>query len=180
MIVISLQRVRLIVAAKNIPAEEINVHLKVKPDWFVPKINPYGKVPVIEHEGKLIRESLIAFGKYLLVVRSRNQGSTLAFGLLYAIEICTEIFCAWDLLHTTRSKSKMSVCSRLKISAVSAWSHTTVNVTCICFLCCVFLSFLAVQTMWMKYLGTNPYGQLTLTKRLLENCWSVTLAMRYV
>ena len=61
----SLQRVRLIVAAKNIPAEEINVHLQVKPEWFLEKINPYGKVPVVEHEGKVIRESLIAFGKYL-------------------------------------------------------------------------------------------------------------------
>ena len=69
---VSLQRVRLIVAAKNIPTEEINIHLKVKPDWFVQKINPYGKVPVIEHEGKLIRESLIAFGKYLLVIRTMD------------------------------------------------------------------------------------------------------------
>jgi len=67
-IIVSLQRVRLIVAAKNIPTEEINIHLKVKPDWFVPKINPYGKVPVVEHEGKLIRESLIAFGRYLLEI----------------------------------------------------------------------------------------------------------------
>jgi hypothetical protein len=25
-----------------IPFEEINVHLKVKPDWYVEKINPYG------------------------------------------------------------------------------------------------------------------------------------------
>jgi len=55
------QRVRLIVAAKNIPAEEINIHLQVKPEWFLEKINPYGKVPVVEHEGKVIRESLVAF-----------------------------------------------------------------------------------------------------------------------
>ena len=72
-IFVSLQRVRLIAAAKNIPTEEINIHLKVKPDWFVSEINPYGKVPVIEHEGKLIRESLIAFGKYLLVIRDAQD-----------------------------------------------------------------------------------------------------------
>ena len=59
-----LQRVRLLVAAKNIPNEEINIHLKQKPDWFLDKINPFGLVPVIEHEGHLIRESLIAFGKH--------------------------------------------------------------------------------------------------------------------
>lgn len=57
------QRVRLILAAKNIPSEEVNIHLKVKPEWFLSRINPYGQVPVLEHEGKLIRESLIAFGE---------------------------------------------------------------------------------------------------------------------
>ena len=90
LIFVSLQRVRLIAAAKNIPTEEINIHLKVKPDWFVPKINPYGKVPVIEHEGKLIRESLIAFGKYLLVIRDAQDEH---WPWVYAIEICIVVFC---------------------------------------------------------------------------------------
>lgn len=54
---------RLIVAAKKIPNEEINIHLKQKPEWFVSKINPFGQVPVIEHEGHLIRESTVAFGR---------------------------------------------------------------------------------------------------------------------
>ena len=58
-----LQRTRLIAYAKGVPFEEINVRLKVKPGWFVEKINPYGKVPVIEHEGHIIRESLINFGE---------------------------------------------------------------------------------------------------------------------
>ena len=58
------QRVRLILAAKGIANEEINIHLKLKPEWFLSKINPYGLVPVIEHDGHLIRESRIAFGTY--------------------------------------------------------------------------------------------------------------------
>jgi glutathione S-transferase len=55
------QRVRLIVAAKNIPHEEVNIHLKQKPEWFLSQINPHGLVPVIDHNGHLIRESRIAF-----------------------------------------------------------------------------------------------------------------------
>lgn len=58
-----MQRTRLVAYAKGVPFEEIYVHLKVKPEWFVEKINPYGKVPVIEHEGHIIRESLINFGE---------------------------------------------------------------------------------------------------------------------
>ena len=60
-----MQRVRLIAAAKKIRTEEINIHLKVKPEWYLEKINAVGKVPVIEHEGRVIRESLIAFGESL-------------------------------------------------------------------------------------------------------------------
>ena len=63
-----LQRARLAAYAKGVPFEVINVHLKVKPDWYVEKINPYGKVPVIEHEGHIIRESLISFGKHISLV----------------------------------------------------------------------------------------------------------------
>jgi glutathione S-transferase len=55
------QRVRLIAAAKSIPNEEVNIHLKLKPEWFPSQINPHGQVPVIEHNGHLIRESRIAF-----------------------------------------------------------------------------------------------------------------------
>ena len=57
------QRVRLIVAALDVPVEYIDVNLKDKPVWYIPKINPHGQVPVVEHEGKLIRESLIGFGE---------------------------------------------------------------------------------------------------------------------
>lgn len=57
------QRTRLAAYAKGVPFEEINIHLKVKPDWYLEKINPQGKVPTIEHEGHIIRESLINFGK---------------------------------------------------------------------------------------------------------------------
>ena len=59
------QRVRLILAAKNVPHDEINIHLTAQPDWFGTRINPYGQVPVIERNGKIIRESLIIFGERL-------------------------------------------------------------------------------------------------------------------
>ena len=72
-----LQRVRLILAAKKIPNEEINIHLKQRPTWFYPDINPYGLVPVIEHNGHLIRESRIAFGKYIqLYTKYRSMVDT--------------------------------------------------------------------------------------------------------
>ena len=54
---------RLVVAVLDIPVEYIDVHLKDKPVWYIPKINPHGQVPVVEHEGKLIRESIIGFGE---------------------------------------------------------------------------------------------------------------------
>ena len=55
---------RLVVAHLDIPVEYIDIHLKDKPVWYIPKINPHGQVPVVEHEGKLIRESIIGFGEY--------------------------------------------------------------------------------------------------------------------
>ncbi len=67
----SFQRVRLLAAHKGIKTEEINIHLKVKPDWYLAKVNPVGKVPTIEHNGHYIPESLIAFGEctlYLILV----------------------------------------------------------------------------------------------------------------
>ena len=51
-------------ADKGIKSEDINIHLKVKPDWYLEKVNPVGKVPTIEHNGHYIPESLIAFGKH--------------------------------------------------------------------------------------------------------------------
>lgn len=51
-------RVRLVLAAKKIPHEVINVHLKSKPDWFL-AMTPEGKVPLLEQDEKLLWESLI-------------------------------------------------------------------------------------------------------------------------
>ena len=55
------ERTRLILALKNVPYDEINIHLKDQPDWFTTRINRYHQVPVAEVDGKLIRESLIIF-----------------------------------------------------------------------------------------------------------------------
>uniref|UniRef100_A0A914XGG5 Glutathione-dependent dehydroascorbate reductase n=1 Tax=Plectus sambesii TaxID=2011161 RepID=A0A914XGG5_9BILA len=48
----------LYISKKKLPVEVINVNLMEKPDWFVQR-NPLGKVPMIEHDGKVVFESLI-------------------------------------------------------------------------------------------------------------------------
>ncbi|KAJ7325176.1 hypothetical protein JRQ81_018196 [Phrynocephalus forsythii] len=53
------QRTRLVLAAKGINHETVNINLKNKPDWFFEK-NPFGLVPVLEtSKGQLIYESPI-------------------------------------------------------------------------------------------------------------------------
>ncbi|GAB1601912.1 glutathione S-transferase omega-1-like [Argonauta hians] len=52
------ERTRLVLEHKKIPYETVNINLKFKPDWFLKK-NPFGRVPVIEHDSKIIYESLI-------------------------------------------------------------------------------------------------------------------------
>uniref|UniRef100_A0A914VJ92 Glutathione-dependent dehydroascorbate reductase n=1 Tax=Plectus sambesii TaxID=2011161 RepID=A0A914VJ92_9BILA len=48
----------LYISKKKLPVEVIDVNLMEKPDWFVQR-NPLGKVPMIEHDGKVVYESLI-------------------------------------------------------------------------------------------------------------------------
>lgn len=53
------QRVRLVLAAKGVEYECVNINLKDKPGWFS-DINPLGMVPAIEHsDGKVVYESAI-------------------------------------------------------------------------------------------------------------------------
>ncbi|OXB58132.1 hypothetical protein ASZ78_004758 [Callipepla squamata] len=53
------QRTRLVLRAKGIRHEVVNINTKNKPDWFFEK-NPYGLVPVLEtSKGQLIYESPI-------------------------------------------------------------------------------------------------------------------------
>lgn len=53
------QRTRLVLKAKGIPHEIINIHLKEKPDWFLER-NPLGLVPVLENkDGEVVYESSI-------------------------------------------------------------------------------------------------------------------------
>ena len=52
----------MVAAFKGVKHEVIEVHLKKKPRWFLEEINPFGLVPVIEHNKHIIRESAITFG----------------------------------------------------------------------------------------------------------------------
>ncbi|XP_071497752.1 glutathione S-transferase omega-1-like [Diadema antillarum] len=52
------ERTRLVLAAKGIDYELVNVNTYQKPEWFFDK-NPDGLVPVLEQDGKLIQESLV-------------------------------------------------------------------------------------------------------------------------
>ncbi|XP_066289269.1 glutathione S-transferase omega-1-like [Branchiostoma lanceolatum] len=51
-------RTRLVLAAKGIDYETVNVCLKDKPEWFF-AINPLAKVPTLQHDGKVVYESLV-------------------------------------------------------------------------------------------------------------------------
>jgi pyrimidodiazepine synthase len=51
-------RVRLVLAAKKIPHEVLNIHLQKKPIWLAEK-NPNTKVPIIEKDGNILYESAI-------------------------------------------------------------------------------------------------------------------------
>uniref|UniRef100_S4RHA9 Glutathione S-transferase omega n=1 Tax=Petromyzon marinus TaxID=7757 RepID=S4RHA9_PETMA len=53
------QRPRLVLAAKGIEYETVNIHLKAKPAWFLERC-PGGLVPVLENDsGELVPESLV-------------------------------------------------------------------------------------------------------------------------
>ncbi|XP_055955272.1 glutathione S-transferase omega-1-like [Patella vulgata] len=52
------QRTRLVLQHKNIPHENVNVSLVKKPEWFLER-NPFGLVPTLEIDDKVIYESNI-------------------------------------------------------------------------------------------------------------------------
>uniref|UniRef100_A0A131XVF6 Putative glutathione s-transferase n=1 Tax=Ixodes ricinus TaxID=34613 RepID=A0A131XVF6_IXORI len=63
----------LVLQAKNIPHEIINLDLKNKPEWHF-KLNPAGKVPILQQDDKILYESLVvseyldeAYGKTRLM-----------------------------------------------------------------------------------------------------------------
>lgn len=51
-------RVRLALSEKEVPAREIEIDPRNKPDWFV-KIAPHRQVPLLRHDGKIICESAV-------------------------------------------------------------------------------------------------------------------------
>jgi len=53
------QRALLALRLKQIPFEVININLIQKPEWYIEKKNPLGKVPTMEHDGKVVYESLV-------------------------------------------------------------------------------------------------------------------------
>lgn len=50
-------RVLLVLHAKNIPYEIVNINLKNRPEWIY-KLNPSGKVPVLQQDNKVLYDSL--------------------------------------------------------------------------------------------------------------------------
>jgi len=52
------ERVAIALQLKKIPFEVVNLSLQEKPEWYLAK-NPLGKVPSIEHKGKILYESLV-------------------------------------------------------------------------------------------------------------------------
>ena len=52
------QRTRMVLIEKNLLFELVEIDVYNKPDWFS-SVSPYGKVPVLSHEGNTIYESAI-------------------------------------------------------------------------------------------------------------------------
>ncbi|XP_030831901.1 glutathione S-transferase omega-1 isoform X2 [Strongylocentrotus purpuratus] len=51
-------RSRLVLAAKNVDYELVNISLSKKPEWYKTK-NPFGTTPCFEHDEKIVRDSSI-------------------------------------------------------------------------------------------------------------------------
>lgn len=51
------QRVRIVLNAKNIPHNVVNINLKNQPEWYF-KIHPDGKVPALDTGNEVVLESL--------------------------------------------------------------------------------------------------------------------------
>jgi len=60
------QRTRLVLDYLKIPHETVNINLKDKPDWFLAR-NPFGLVPVLEQNDKIVYESAVC-DEYLMDV----------------------------------------------------------------------------------------------------------------
>jgi len=52
------QRTRLVLDYLQIPHEVVNINLKDKPDWFLAR-NPFGTVPTLEQNDKIVYESAV-------------------------------------------------------------------------------------------------------------------------
>jgi len=52
------QRTRMVLNEKSLDFELVEINLKDKPDWFL-DVSPYGKVPVLRHNGRTIYESAV-------------------------------------------------------------------------------------------------------------------------
>jgi len=64
------QRTRMVLAFLKIPHEVVNINLVDKPEWFFTK-NPFGLVPVLEQNDKLVYESAVC-DEYLMDVHGSN------------------------------------------------------------------------------------------------------------
>jgi glutathione S-transferase len=51
-------RVRIVLAEKDVPYENVAIDLSARPDWLYEK-NPSGKVPVLEEDGWVLAESAV-------------------------------------------------------------------------------------------------------------------------
>ncbi|XP_041455670.1 glutathione S-transferase omega-1-like [Lytechinus variegatus] len=51
-------RARLVLAAKNVDYELVNISLSKKPEWYFSK-NPFGTTPCFEHDEKIVRDSTL-------------------------------------------------------------------------------------------------------------------------
>ncbi|WAR12156.1 SEPIA-like protein [Mya arenaria] len=53
------QRTKMVLLHKGIDHETVNIHLQDKPEWFLEKITPIGKVPTIQLDDRIVFDSVI-------------------------------------------------------------------------------------------------------------------------
>lgn len=112
------QRTRMALRDKGLDFELAEIDLKNKPDWFL-DVSPYGKVPVLRHEGRTIYESAVineyldeAFADHPLMP---TDPADRALARIW-IDYCNNQFCPlfYKLLLTQDAEGQQELAEKLK------------------------------------------------------------------
>ncbi|KAL4234995.1 Glutathione S-transferase omega-1 [Mactra antiquata] len=99
------QRSRILLAHKKIPHETVNINLREKPEWYLEKINPLGKVPAIQKDDLIVYDSSI-INDYIDATYPGEKLTPqdplqLAKDRMF-LEICSKVIVAFYKIYYTR------------------------------------------------------------------------------